>query len=283
MAPFGLFEPPLQRTPLSAAVPLDGTEHQMGLRQLERLNRQTPGVRTRYRRYKGPFIEYLTVEDLKKEAREWNDFLHCSKSALDCYTVPGSVDALVERLEENIVYYLPNYLQVIAAITFLMLGPFHGLLASALLASYAYFKDNDLVPPRHEQLRQVLGVALPFLAVWLAVLTPIASILSRGIFFGLCLVFSHGSLHRSPSEFRYRQQNGVVRWVKRGRAAPEGVVPLLHDLKVKFRNACVDWKGWLRWRVFELREFFIKKRWILSEALKSGWRRKRRTGLTSVS
>lgn len=107
MAPFGLFAGrPLRRNPLSLAVPLDGTEHEMGLRQLERYSRRRPSVRKRYRRYKGPFIEYLTVEDLKRGVRDWREFLHSRNAKMDSYSVPGSLDALMERLEENIVYYL---------------------------------------------------------------------------------------------------------------------------------------------------------------------------------
>lgn len=107
MAPFGFLRGhQLRRTPLSLAVPLDGTEHEMGLRQLEKYSRRRLSVRKRYRRYKGPFIEYLTVEDLKKGVKDWREFLHTRNARQDSYSVPGSLDALMERLEENIVYYL---------------------------------------------------------------------------------------------------------------------------------------------------------------------------------
>lgn len=100
-----------KRSPLSLSVPLDGSDTVRGLRTLERetlLNsdavqpaaeqqhaRPVAAGRRHYQRYKGPFIEQLTLEDLQAEPKPWKAFLGSSTS----YNVPASVAVLMERME----------------------------------------------------------------------------------------------------------------------------------------------------------------------------------------
>jgi len=124
----------LRRSPLAPGVPLEGTETVDGLRQLERLraasllnngNRNAGGAggqaaapaqnrRRRYQRYKGPFLEQLSVDDLKKNPRPWSQFSGITnitapnagagagaihRISIQGYTFPASLDLLCERIE----------------------------------------------------------------------------------------------------------------------------------------------------------------------------------------
>ena len=127
---FGLFgEWRLARSPLAPSVPLDGTDTVQGLQTLERLRaarllapnggaggaptrgRQAaqaapPSRRRRYQRYKGPYLEQLALDDLKKDPRPWSQFSGVGAGdgapvalAHGSYTVPASLDLLCERME----------------------------------------------------------------------------------------------------------------------------------------------------------------------------------------
>ena len=137
----------LERSPLSLSVPLDGTDTVMGLRTIERLqaanllqsraqdntvarhhhpsDTPTAARRRRYRRYKGPFIEYLALEDFTKSPRPWDQFFSFSSPSspppnppqppnasmsrflLDntSYTIPASMDLLYERIDVRSYYH----------------------------------------------------------------------------------------------------------------------------------------------------------------------------------
>lgn len=104
----------LDRSPLSPAVPLEGSESVQGLRTLERQRLTSeaaaaqpsapdqPGApaiptgRRTYQRFKGPYIEQLAVEDLKAAPKPWGAF--AGGSVAD-YSVPASIAALQERME----------------------------------------------------------------------------------------------------------------------------------------------------------------------------------------
>lgn len=116
----------LRRSPLAPSVPLEGSETVQGLRTLERLltaNRAaqnggtTDGIgtsgaqhgsaadfssrRRRYQRYRGPFLEHLTIDDLKKDPRPWKQFAAVEGSrwtTLD-YSIPATLDFMCERVE----------------------------------------------------------------------------------------------------------------------------------------------------------------------------------------
>lgn len=127
---FGLFgDWRLQRSPLAPSVPLDGTDTVQGLQTLERLRaarllpnnatggppngtRQAPPAppsrRRRYQRYKGPYLEQLAIDDLKKDPRPWAQFTGVPAGdggpLGSSYTVPASLDLLCERME--VIYIL---------------------------------------------------------------------------------------------------------------------------------------------------------------------------------
>jgi hypothetical protein len=108
----------LRRNPLAASVPLDGSDTVQGLRDLERLRsaallrggshsstlRASHGPsqrRQKYRRFKGPYMEQLTFDDLKKAPRSWSQFLGLREAdwTVQGYSVPATLDLLCERIE----------------------------------------------------------------------------------------------------------------------------------------------------------------------------------------
>ena len=97
-------------TPLSLGVPPEGTEHQIGIQQIENYLYRQPNVRSQYRRFRGPFWEDLTIEDLKRRSPKWKGFWQRhprdERRQLDLYTVPGSLLALCERMDENLFQYM---------------------------------------------------------------------------------------------------------------------------------------------------------------------------------
>lgn len=100
----------MARTALSIAVPLDGTDRELGLKQLEQFASRKQTFRSQYKRFHGPFVEYTTPEELRNGLRDWKELLHCSardiRLGLAVYTVPGSLLALSERLDENLARFL---------------------------------------------------------------------------------------------------------------------------------------------------------------------------------
>lgn len=105
----------LRRSPLSLSVPLDGSDTVRGLRPLERQRLVADGERAaaggggggppapavptgrrHYQRYKGPFIEQLSADDLKAPPKPWGAF---AGEGTASYNVPASVPVLLERLE----------------------------------------------------------------------------------------------------------------------------------------------------------------------------------------
>lgn len=100
----------MARTALSIAVPLDGTDRELGLKQLEQFALRKQTFRSQYKRFHGPFVEYTTSEELRNGLRDWKELLHCSakdiRLGLAVYTIPGSLLALSERLDENLARFL---------------------------------------------------------------------------------------------------------------------------------------------------------------------------------
>lgn len=86
------------------------------------------------------------------------------------------------------------------------LGLVHGAIAACVLAGYAYMNDKDLPRHRQEQLLHIKPIAIPALLVCCAFFTPMATIVSKGTLLGTFVVLLHGTLHRSPSELRYRYE-----------------------------------------------------------------------------
>lgn len=114
-----LFGYSINRSPLAPAVPIEGSDTVQGLRTLERLrasnllnndNPRTsgraasaskPSRRSKYQRFKGPFIEHMTIEDLKRDPKPWKVFAINGDDAQlhDAYNIPASLDILFERFE----------------------------------------------------------------------------------------------------------------------------------------------------------------------------------------
>lgn len=110
----------LARNPLVPSVPLEGSDTVQGLRTLERLRAaellslDDPKKlkhssidtrrkrRSRYQRYKGPFIEYLGVEDFKRDGKSWQEFggqNTGTRGITRCFDVAASLDLLAERVD----------------------------------------------------------------------------------------------------------------------------------------------------------------------------------------
>lgn len=123
MGLFGRHEEQFRRSPLSPCVPLDGTESVMGLQTLNRLQRagidpfqpnppSDAAERTRrpraYQRYRGPYLDQLTVEDIKRPAAPWKQFFYNGEHGKwsESYNVPEDLAMLQERMEENVVGYM---------------------------------------------------------------------------------------------------------------------------------------------------------------------------------
>ncbi|KAK9813247.1 hypothetical protein WJX72_011400 [[Myrmecia] bisecta] len=135
MGPFRRKE--FKKSPLAPNVPLEGSDTVLGLRQLERqrlaeaspfrtlapdrLFQSNPGRRN-YTRYKGPFLEETRLDSLRAPPRPWPQFLHhgANSSVIVAYNVPEDVRMLCERLDENLVYYLVNYIYVALAVLLLL-------------------------------------------------------------------------------------------------------------------------------------------------------------------
>lgn len=116
----------LRRSPLAPSVPLEGSETVQGLRTLERLltanllngtadgdgrggarnggassGHELSSRRRRYQRYKGPYLEQLTVDDLKKDPKPWKQFAPVEGwrwTTLE-YSIPATLDLMCERIE----------------------------------------------------------------------------------------------------------------------------------------------------------------------------------------
>lgn len=132
----------LQRNPLVPSVPLEGSDTVQGLRTLERLRaaellsvegtyrnsrhdrdkiRSSRPRRSRYQRYKGPFIEFLGAEDLTREGKPWKEFggqMTSKRNGTRFFDVPASLDLLSERIDvrtwlnESGCEYIPWYTHV---------------------------------------------------------------------------------------------------------------------------------------------------------------------------
>ena len=110
-----------QVTPLSHSVPLDGSEAVLGLRQLQRhqdgqklaralepAGQASTSGRTESARYKGPFIDQLTLDDLARPPRPWAQFFTGGPAGpwTAAYNVPEHTAMLRERAQDNLAFYL---------------------------------------------------------------------------------------------------------------------------------------------------------------------------------
>lgn len=296
---FGLFgDWRLQRSPLAPSVPLDGTDTVQGLQTLERLRaarllpnnatgngppngpRQAPQAppsrRRRYQRYKGPYLEQLATDDLKKEPRPWAQFTGVpageATTFASSYTVPASLDLLCERMEENGAVYITNYLRVMLLILMLTLYlrpiAIFGAAAIAVSAGYNINKamqqqQQQQTPPRDAtapptalQSQSSTGAVLAVLTWLVVVYTRCMPIVFLGLLIGGGVVLTHAALRSSPSESRYRGRTTLsytILQVLGRRQVPPG-----SDSRLVFKQVGQEcWravvrrgKGLKRWAVF---------------------------------
>lgn len=246
-------------------------------------------MRTRYKRFQGPFLEYLTLEDVKRSPRDWQQFWNCDPKNmhLSSYSIPGSADALSERIEENVAYFMPNYLRLMMFIVLIMLGIVNAFIAVLLLGVYSYTHERLLsTQHRHQKegkgkqvsAKPVQGSALwkqvhqwlvefvfPVTLFWLLVLTPAVIRVARGLVLSTAAVLLHAGLHRSASEYKQRRQHGVVRWILRDKDSPEGLAFLWADLWHRMREWLSELHYQWQWKMLAIRDQ-IAYHWTLRRA-----------------
>eukprot|EP00210_Caulerpa_lentillifera_P002013 g1930.t1 len=266
----------MKRTPLSIAVPIDGTDRELGLKQLEQFALRKRSFRSQYRRFHGPFVEYLTPEELRDGLRDWKEFLHCTvkdiKLQLAVYTIPGSLLALSERVDENLALFMANYLYLLSIITVMMLGPLLGTLTLVLLGSYRWIHDSAVLDTNAsvKELKVFcVRFVYPVVSLLLCLVTSLGLRISSGMIVGMLVVVLHASLHRAPSEFRYARQNRVVRWIRRHRASTEGHELFWNDLKHYVRERFSDWLLTFQWELLRVRDYIALWKLILIRKIKS--------------
>ena len=245
----------LQRNPLVPSVPLEGTDTVRGLSTLERMrtadlivsnHKYTPkkenvGVRRRYQRYKGPFIEYLGLEDVKRDAKSWREFGGQESSKVPrgggSFSIPASLDLLAERvdvrgdqehvawvalltliscLQENIVYYFGNYMRLFLCILVLMtyLRP-KSIVGIAVLGYNMYSnyeralqasggmqrEEEDRSADLGSSNKTILIAALTWVVMVYSKCMPI---LLLAMMVSLVAIIVHAAIRASASECRYR-------------------------------------------------------------------------------
>eukprot|EP00884_Botryococcus_braunii_P022888 jgi/Botrbrau1/9283/Bobra.0111s0010.1 len=219
-------------SPLSLGVPLDGTETVVGLRQLD-LHYRTHHINTRlearsrtlgYERYRGPYLHQLTAEDLRKRKPSWSEFF-CSGNGSsgwrEAYNAPEHLGMLQERMEENLIFYLGNYVHLIGAVAILTIYArplaLIGLmfLAASLYINFIYL-GGSLAGPGGDaggsggqaDLGPMRGLLSVLTWLVLAQTRCVGSIL-RWISYSSLLVGAHAALRIPPSEYRSKQRPGV--------------------------------------------------------------------------
>ena len=202
------------------SVDLDGTDTVEGLKTLDRLraarlldldappknnknSKKSVSRRKAYKRYKGPFIECIGIDEFQRAPKPWSDFVGNSvaaTSAAATFDVPASLDALFERVDENIVHYLANYLRVAAAILLLCtyLRP-RAVLGIAFLV-YNFYTTwctlrIEVLPP---------SLPSPWIGILVMIYSKCAPIVGLAFLLSLLVISLHASFRRTASEMRRR-------------------------------------------------------------------------------
>ena len=322
---FGLFKGwSLRRSPLAPSVPLEGSDTVEGLLSLERMAANSfidgPSVlsrgrsqrisvgagasgtehrRKRYRRFRGPYVEQLTLEDLNKQPRSWKAFVGMEENDGDGrrgmerkhgYSVPANLDLLSERMEENLVYYCPNYIRAAVVILLLtlylrpvaVLGAISLALSTYLSISAAMRRQQMLArasASTASQRGQYVGsfgdnldglqpqrwssVCLSIVSWFLVVYTRCIPIISLGVFFAVVFVGMHAASRESPSETRYRGRQPInyqMTQVLGYRTAPKDSDPrfLFKEIAITMRRYVLStimvWRRRLQYHVGALRD-----------------------------
>lgn len=122
----------MKRSPLLLSVPIGGTDTVLGLRPMaygqdsgvtrdeariaKKVTSSPPPQHARsfYKRYKGPYLETLTRDSWKHPPKSWRHFFYGQTSEF-VYNVPENSEHLQERMEENLIRYLNNYIWLAAS------------------------------------------------------------------------------------------------------------------------------------------------------------------------
>ncbi|KAL3140743.1 hypothetical protein ABBQ32_005298 [Trebouxia sp. C0010 RCD-2024] len=208
----------MKRSPMLLSVPIGGTETVTGLRPMAygqdsgvthdevrlatKVHSSPPAQEPRsfYKHYKGPFLESLTKDAWQKPPKSWRHFFYGQTSEL-VYNVPEDTKHLQERIEENLVTYLSNYIWLIATILLCFLV--FNWAASFGVASVcvAIWLNVEFPPPPARAQHAVVedqwaGVrAGATVVAWLLVLyTRCTTLLIKWAGVSLIAVLSHASL-----------------------------------------------------------------------------------------
>lgn len=294
----------LERSPLAPSVPLDGSDTVAGLRTLERLrasnllppnngpstsSRAPPtesawaSRRRKYQRFKGPFIEHLTVDDMKKNPKPWNQFTINGENGRlqDAYNVPATLDILAERFEENIATYLPNYLRLALLVIMLTfyLRPI-ALFGAISLAASMYLNLTRVLQEQqnaaleqahrnagrsggptfassaavgsgfsfsqnHQDPTQQLGALFLTLITWfLVAYTRCLPIVILALALAGLTVSMHAALRRAPSEYRYKGKSPIGWTIDQ--VLGRRMVPQGEDARLVFRQAVAAMRNVIR-------------------------------------
>jgi hypothetical protein len=306
----------LFRNPMLASVGLEGTDTVPGLKTLDRLraahlleanhaaSSRAPTTkptnrRKSYKRYKGPFIEFLGVDEFQRDPKSWPEFAGTTTTAAVAPTatrtfdVPGSLDALFERIDENIVCYLANYLRVGAAVLLLCtyLRP-KALFGIALMAYNIYTGYSSLVatgrassrpsppaPPASLSTASTAATnpAVAILTWFVMVYSKCLPIVALALTLSIIVISLHASLRRSPSETRSRTgaKDNVsfsFRQVWKG-TPPESRRLLRESWHAIVCNASALTLSARRWGVYYI---LYAADWIRDGFSRVGWKRTRR-------
>jgi hypothetical protein len=260
----------LFRNPLVSSVPLEGTDTVQGLRTIDRLRaaelldtpaqrsntKNTRSRRSAYKRYKGPFLEYLGVEDFKRDCKPWDAFAGMdSASEGRRFDVPASLDALAERVDENVVYYVGNYVRLSCLVLLLCtyLRP-KSLFGIALMAYNAYnsYSAYNAYSGVSKQAEPARPNAVITIVTWLVmVYSKCIPIVLLAMTVSVAAIFFHAGLRRAPSETR-RRTNASYSFRQVWKDQPRG------EARRLFREGfdqCVNGLSWLaltarRWGTF---------------------------------
>jgi len=220
-------------SPLSAAVPLEGTDTVLGLRALEQ---SVPAAAARQsfaqrRRYRGPYLEHVTLEQCRAPPKPWRELLERPGGGWrGAYSVPPDWDTVFDRAEENLVLFLPNYLRVIAAcfICVMYMAPLAvvGLVLMFLIWDYmrTYTAQRHLGEESWEYKAIYFGAHI---AMWVVALKSRGMlVLTKGGLLAALVVGLHASGKVAPCESRHPlRPGGLARLFSRGGAAASSQAP----------------------------------------------------------
>lgn len=241
----------LRVSPLYATVPLEGTQNVTGLLELERRARQAPNqqagaiaVQDHGNRYTGPhWWELSCAEVLKAPSHESWQLYFGGAHLTDNFNVPGGMNHLKQRLNENLAKYINNHI-IVAGVILLIVLYMHpkafvgtGLLVAIGLANLHI--EQTVAHPVSEQLLLLQGCS-SVLAAAAAIWGSTLLVVFRWLLYTAAMVLTHSSLRIAASE---NTSSGVpICSVFRGR-------PMHADPRRLFRKA---WQTSCMWREYAM-------------------------------